>query len=819
MQESEKTGLEVPPGAIANQIQTLLKERYKEGFPIIKEILQNANDAGATRLDMGVTPGLSSTEVDHPLLEQPSLFFVNNGGFQDSDAKAIGWIGIDFNAGNSAKIGKFGLGQKSVFHFCESFFYIAKSDQLSEKARSYRFLTPWADGQPMTPRDKSAVENYLEDILITQNHSNYFILWLPLRISNQPRALLSKTYDYHTIQQHLPKDLDRRISTLIPCLNSLQSICYWVFSHQDRIQKLSIQLETLDQRFTYPRADGNLSEHNIKHPFRGSIQLSNHQASYGGIEASLPEQPFQGLLADQPDLNGDFWTVLRESDHWPKRSSYNDVTGESITVEDKAIPHCGAVFFRQPANAESHLIIQWAVFLPLADEDGNHAVHECISIEGTQDYTLMLHGYFFLDSGRQSIEGLDELYAGNSSSQTPSNDTEMISAWNTILATQGTLPQILPALNEFCESSELEQSDIGVLCKALKQSKLFQTQVLHQYLYQPGYWVYRVQPAGTRWQLVDDPQQRILAVPRCLNWNAWSALTQVANSTCLIIEDDPNLIPLDKPDDWADDEIITVLNSLDIIYIVQNGAELQFLVSWLDIVIPTSSDKAISDDAQESLQNQVRSALVNLEFRQLEQQRSLIKLVISRLSPSRWFCIKCSNQELLKHLNQNQDILLIPNQICPTYESQTLSGHNAVLIISILLKHTNEKLHIVDIIHQVIRAIPDHDLSEFWSQTDTLPFIFGQNYRTGDEILYTLQEISELRGFAFKKSTVENDFARSLQDALEGTEIILIDREIADKLCESLPECNRTACLSILEKRPHLATPKNRINLLRRLLS
>jgi hypothetical protein len=109
MSNSESTGFLVPDLAIVNQIKTLLKERYKEGFPIIKEILQNANDGGATRLDIGVTKGLKLSKDIHPQLCQSALFFVNNGKFKDSDAKAIGWFGVDYNAGNSAKIGKFGV--------------------------------------------------------------------------------------------------------------------------------------------------------------------------------------------------------------------------------------------------------------------------------------------------------------------------------------------------------------------------------------------------------------------------------------------------------------------------------------------------------------------------------------------------------------------------------------------------------------------------------------------------------------------------------------------------------------------------------------
>ncbi|MDB9532719.1 hypothetical protein PN496_14400 [Nodularia spumigena CS-1038] len=136
---TEGTGFSYSPGTIVNQIKSLLKERYKEGFPIIKEIIQNANDGEATRLDFGLVKGLGN-QVSHPLLKCPALFFLNNGTFTREDAKAITYIGVDANAGNKGKIGKFGLGQKSIFHFCEAFFFIARSENIPEGCG--RFLNP-----------------------------------------------------------------------------------------------------------------------------------------------------------------------------------------------------------------------------------------------------------------------------------------------------------------------------------------------------------------------------------------------------------------------------------------------------------------------------------------------------------------------------------------------------------------------------------------------------------------------------------------------------------------------------------------------------
>lgn len=71
------------------QLRQLLQDRYTwdgDGFSILKELVQNANDAGATRLDLGWVlppdcpaeshsrdPEESADAVVHPLLAVPAL--------------------------------------------------------------------------------------------------------------------------------------------------------------------------------------------------------------------------------------------------------------------------------------------------------------------------------------------------------------------------------------------------------------------------------------------------------------------------------------------------------------------------------------------------------------------------------------------------------------------------------------------------------------------------------------------------------------------------------------------------------------------------
>lgn len=94
----------------------------------------------------------------------------------------------------------------------------------------------------------------------------------------------------------------------------------------------------------------------------------------------------------------------------------------------------GAVL--QPAR--STLKIAWAVFLPVSETDG-----ESISIGGPDIgcFRLLLHGYFFLDSGRRHIEGLQD----SAPDGAPTDAAGLRRAWNAELRDSVVLP-LVPAL-------------------------------------------------------------------------------------------------------------------------------------------------------------------------------------------------------------------------------------------------------------------------------------------------------------------------------------------------------------------------------------
>src|SRR4051794_18777500 len=97
---------------ILSQISQLrdVLQRY-HGFAVIRELIQNADDAAATRIEIGCVGPLGGT--DHPLLKGgPALFVVNDGPFSPENARSIKQLGLSDKAGDAGTIGKFGLGLK-----------------------------------------------------------------------------------------------------------------------------------------------------------------------------------------------------------------------------------------------------------------------------------------------------------------------------------------------------------------------------------------------------------------------------------------------------------------------------------------------------------------------------------------------------------------------------------------------------------------------------------------------------------------------------------------------------------------------------------
>lgn len=137
-------GVRHTAAADIESIRDLLRG-YGSGGSILKELIQNAEDAGANRMDMLYLPG--ELEAPHALLRGPSLLVINDGDFKPEHRDAITQMNLGTKGTDERAIGRFGKGLKSVFFWCEAFFVIARTDSRLgwEKPLIADLFNPWHD--------------------------------------------------------------------------------------------------------------------------------------------------------------------------------------------------------------------------------------------------------------------------------------------------------------------------------------------------------------------------------------------------------------------------------------------------------------------------------------------------------------------------------------------------------------------------------------------------------------------------------------------------------------------------------------------------
>jgi len=462
------TGYLHDPLQIINLIADNLRDRYKSGFPVIKEIIQNADDAGLAdekiQFEIGVSRGLNNAQ--HPLLKGPALFFINNGIFRDEDSKAIRSFGLNRKAIEQSSIGKFGLGMKSVFHFCEAFFFIAEN-----RDKKYaQILNPWSgseefasfhdDWNVFDSSDVNLIRHHVAPVLsqINRPGNSYFLLWLPLR---KKQHLIVDGREVGSIISEFPGDNDTLLSflyqkqlaqqtaALLPLLRRITGIRLWRTDPQTHksVSLFQVLLRKEATRIKFPE------ESPINRRIEGTIGYTyktqnpvQYTFTYSGRESLLKSQNLDSL---------------KNSEFWPK-SYIRDDQGQSRQAPDKAQGHCAVVFSRSNENQIGKLKIRWAVFLPV------DAAKEEVFCKGDSCFRMTLHGYFFVDAGRVDIEGFQDDFEAD-----PKNELELRQKWNARLAEQGTLPLVIPALADFSKKARLSVIDFEYLCEGLRNSRFF----------------------------------------------------------------------------------------------------------------------------------------------------------------------------------------------------------------------------------------------------------------------------------------------------------------------------------------------------------
>lgn len=388
------------------------------------------------------------------MLKGPGLWFFNDGGFQESDARALRSFGINTKAADATVIGKFGLGMKSVFHLCEALFYVAW-----DGAKGHRDgLTPWKQEGTNPHPDWEEIQDLdwknLEDLarpLALELAAPWFLLWIPLRRREHLRR--PDGQETGAIIRRFPGDEPQELAFLddpelafdlaqiLPLLRHLERI-----EHRSEVKSFVLELQSGPRLLTTSDAAGHAGE---------ILADGERVLQYAGLcqaDDGHPGSPFADLKA---------------LEQWP-RSWYRDENGHEHQAEDKTSPE-GAVLFCGGNTPSSRSGLHWAVFLPL--EQGGERLG-AVGNDGA--HCLILHGQFFIDAGRKKIHGLELLH------ETPPaikpgrmDDAALRHTWNRHLTQGVLLPLVIPALEHYVAEAGLSEVDCAALTQALAATQWF----------------------------------------------------------------------------------------------------------------------------------------------------------------------------------------------------------------------------------------------------------------------------------------------------------------------------------------------------------
>jgi integrase len=826
-------GLKTGAGSHISLIRDNLLERYLEGFPILKEIVQNADDAtNATKLHFGYCPGFP--EDDHPLARGPAIFFANDGSFTEDDEWAIRQFGFGYKAGTNTAVGKFGLGIKSVFHWSEAFFFLhINSSKDGAYVQSGDVVNPWSDDNPkfslheewdLFPEStKQRIRQYISPILVT---SQSFCLWLPLRREESLHELAPIMKEYPgdkptpTGPHDAPwGDCSLALAGMIPLLHRIREIHCWMPDSDGNymVRNYSVVLDSNSTQRHFPRIENDSQ----RHPIRGRVlisQLSENQSSPTACE-------FTGI---ETSLNREELTALRTSEFWPTNRSMDPETGEPRNTPDKPTQHSSVSFVSLPVQSKrrSRLTIFWAVFLPVGE------VSESIALDLPYDIQFTLHGYFFLDSGRTDIAGLHD-----GTSEDAGDEVSLRKVWNATLCRLGLFPLVIPALQHWIAETNANDSTAEALTKALTRSRGISANKMH--VTREVQWLYRVRPHGNgSWESVPSGT-RIRTIPEpptsdTMPLEVFPALADLMASKVVTFAGKPN-ITSSVPASWETELIDQLLESVSVERLLEKTENLRYFVDFLR---PNLNDQVWSDSRQ--LKRVIRKVfryvpIAKLNTSEKENNGNIkdnLKELVSLL-PVTWFIpIPEKNIPLCAEIT----CYLASSEVGPILVPDSLleEGHDGPIdtgdLRNILIALGNPPSQLSDLkghpksCHVLVLHLlrmSDSGLVLGEEAIRLLPLFYATSCATGNSSLLSLSTISEncRIGAAF---TDENKaMAKLLQKVIPNLSILLMDKETYQHACDAKSgrPCNSQTIVDFFQRhKPPLDSPETRAILLSEML-
>lgn len=420
-----------------NILRDNLHDRYDSGFPVLKELIQNANDAGASELFISQSAGIKTAQ--HALLQRPALLVYNDGKVTDKDLEGIISVAQGGKTGKSGVIGKFGLGMKSIFHFCDMFFYVAFQNGNRRIQLVNPFIDPRTGEDPyhknwniLSDGDSEALETGV--LKISGTRKDGLMLWIPLRDDSYKYKILSDIYKIENIWKQDSNELRKNIALSLAALE-ISTPCN---KGKRTLEKIKIQTQEPYINLEYKT---------------GSKVISSEGQEYCSVIKSKAQDDKEGkrLLKE-----------LVETDKFTKISFVDEEGNEHEIASYDENQFVSMAIVKFLNSSERTLNFKWCSYLPLNSKADTRDYFENLDSE----YHFIFHADFAIDSGRRNVVDFNECIDRNSVLDIPNlaDDRAAQGAWNKVLIRHFILPRILEFVCEVGMSDIFMHCLYSVLC-------------------------------------------------------------------------------------------------------------------------------------------------------------------------------------------------------------------------------------------------------------------------------------------------------------------------------------------------------------------
>ena len=237
---------------LTQRLHNILRD-YPCDITFLKEILQNADDAGATKLY--ITLDKRNHNIEKVISKQweelqgPALLIWNDSVFSDEDLIGIQKIGLGSKGNDAGKIGQYGIGFNVVYHFtdCPSFicndrlcildphYYYIANNKHKKPGKMYKDLeTLW---QKFPDMKSSYLLNDLGEIpeMIKMNGS---LFRLPLRQSAKHSEITEEVLSVENLETKL-RDWVSHVAETLLFVHNINEIKLFVIDEEQSTENLT----------------------------------------------------------------------------------------------------------------------------------------------------------------------------------------------------------------------------------------------------------------------------------------------------------------------------------------------------------------------------------------------------------------------------------------------------------------------------------------------------------------------------------------------------------------------------------------------------